>query len=80
MSFKAALDLFGGDRAVDTGEVTLKYTLYDIAAEYWHEPFVESVLADMGKKQLLYWLAYREIRGRIEDKRQKQAMKGVKKR
>lgn len=80
MSFKQILEVFGGDRAVDTDEVTLKYIIYDIASEYWHEPFVEDVLEKMDKKQLMYWLGYREIRSRIEEKRQREAKKGVKKR
>jgi hypothetical protein len=80
VSFKQILEVFGGDRAVDTDEVTLKYIIYDIASEYWHEPFVEDVLEKMDKKQLMYWLGYREIRSRIEEKRQREAKKGVKKR
>lgn len=80
MSFKAAIDLFGGDEAVASENVPLRYTLYDLAAEYWHTPFVEETIAKMSKKQLMYWLGYREVRARIEEKRQKEAKKGVKKR
>lgn len=46
----------------------LIYTLYDIAAEYWHTPNVEEVIQNMSKKQMLFWLAYREQRVRVEKK------------
>lgn len=58
----------------------MKYVIYDIAAEYWHTPYVEETIENMGKKQLMYWLGYREVRAKIEERRQKEAKKGVKKR
>lgn len=78
LSFKLACDLFGGDTAVETDEVPLKYIIYDMAAEYWHIPNVEEILSTMDKKQLMYWLGYREIRMRLEKKKQQEASKGVK--
>lgn len=68
MSFKAACELFGGDEAVESKEMPLIYTLYDIAAEYWHIWNVEEVIQNMSKKQILFWLAYREQRVRVEKK------------
>jgi len=69
MSFAAAKAAFGGQDAIDKEQVTFKYLIYDLAAEYWHEPYVEKILSGMDKKQLLYWLSYREIRAGIEKKR-----------
>lgn len=69
MSFKAACELFGGDEAIESEEMPLKYILYDMAAEYWHVPNVEEVIQNMSKKQLLFWIAYREQRVRIEKKK-----------
>lgn len=68
-SFDSAFELFGGDEAVETYKVPLKYQIYDIAAEYWHIPNVEEVLSAMSKRQLTYWLAYRSIRSKIEERR-----------
>ncbi len=69
MSFAEAKEVFGGQKAIDSEEVTLHYMVYDLAAEYWKTPFVEDVLNGMTKRQLLYWLAYREVRSGIEKKR-----------
>jgi hypothetical protein len=45
------------------------YAIFDLAAEYWKTPFVFNTLSKMSKKELTFWLAYRELRHELEQKK-----------
>lgn len=52
------------------------YKLYDMAAEWWHTPYVRDLLLGrpesewkFDRRQVLDWLAYYQLRAEIEEKR-----------
>lgn len=82
MSFVKAYNRFGGDDAVESGQVPPIYNVYDMAAEWWNVQCVENMISGKPQSewkfdnyQLIQWLAYSEVRHKIEEKRTKEAQK-----
>jgi len=62
----------GGEAGDD---VSFVYVLYDLAANYWHTWNVQDTLANISKRELTYWMAYRQKRIELEKKQMEKASK-----
>jgi len=59
----------------DSDDVTFVYVVYDLAANYWHTWNVQETLSKISKRELAYWMAYRQKRIELEKKQMDRASK-----
>lgn len=81
-TFADRFERFGGQSAIEDSDhsVPIIYQMYDMAAEWWHIPFVRDMLLEkpreewkFDRKEMLNWLAYAKVRAGIEEKRQEES-------